>query len=96
MPRICRGEQRSWQEARPAIGGAERLEGVRTLQVTGIFRRVVDGNDTEGDFDVFIELPGKYLRSEKTGTPGQSGELRQLQTSAGQARRLELGTQFRF
>ena len=58
-------------EARTAIGGAERLEGVTTLQVTGTFRRVVDGNDTEGDFDVFIELPDKYLRSEKTGTPGQ-------------------------
>ena len=44
---------------------------MRTLRVTGTFRRVVDGVDTEGDFEVFIELPDKYLRSEKTGTPGQ-------------------------
>jgi hypothetical protein len=58
-------------EARTAIGGAKGLAGVRTLQVTGTFRRVVDNNDTEGDFEVFIELPDKYLRSEKTGTPGQ-------------------------
>ncbi len=58
-------------EARSAIGGDQRLAGVRTLQVTGTFRRVVGGNDTEGDFEVFIELPDKYLRSEKTGTPGQ-------------------------
>ena len=58
-------------EARSAIGGEQRLLGVRTLQVTGTFRRVVGGDDTEGDFDVFIELPDKYLRSEKTGTPGQ-------------------------
>ena len=51
--------------------GTKGLSGVRTLQVTGAFRRVVGGNDTEGDFEVFIELPDKYLRSEKTGTPGQ-------------------------
>ena len=58
-------------EARSAIGGDQRLSSVSTLQVTGTFRRVVGGNDTEGDFEVFIELPDKYLRSEKTGTPGQ-------------------------
>jgi len=57
--------------ARTAIGGEQRLAGVRTLQVTGSFRRVVGDSDTEGDFEVFIELPDKYLRSEKTGTPGQ-------------------------
>ena len=58
-------------EARSAVGGDQRLTGVRTLQVTGTFRRVIGDNDTEGDFEVFIELPDKYLRSEKTGTPGQ-------------------------
>ena len=58
-------------EARSALGGEQRLAGVRTLQVTGTFRRVVNDNDTEGDFEVFIELPDNYLRSEKTGTPGQ-------------------------
>lgn len=57
--------------ARQAIGGESRLVGVKTLQVTGTFRRVIDGNDTEGDFEVFLELPDKYLRSEKTGTPGE-------------------------
>jgi hypothetical protein len=58
-------------EARSVVGGDQRLTGVRTLQVTGTFRRVVGDNDTEGDFEVFVELPDKYLRSEKTGTPGQ-------------------------
>jgi len=57
--------------ARQAIGGESRLAGVRTLHVTGTFRRVIGANDTEGDFEVFLELPDKYLRSEKTGTPGQ-------------------------
>jgi hypothetical protein len=46
-------------EARAAVGGDQRLTGVMTLQVTGTFRRVVGGNDTEGDFEVFIELPDK-------------------------------------
>jgi len=58
-------------EARSALGGEQRLAGVRALQITGTFRRVVGDNDTEGDFEVFIELPDNYLRSEKTGTPGQ-------------------------
>ncbi|NOT25720.1 MAG: hypothetical protein HOP16_06410 [Acidobacteria bacterium] len=57
--------------AQQAVGGAKPLAAVKTLQVTGKFRRVVAGNDTDGDFEVFIELPDKYLRSEKTGTPGQ-------------------------
>jgi len=56
--------------AQQSVGG-KGLASVKTLQVTGTFRRVVGGNDTEGDFDVFIEVPDKYLRSEKTGTPGQ-------------------------
>jgi hypothetical protein len=57
--------------AREAIGGRNRLADVKTLQMTGTFRRVIGGNDTEGDFEIFLELPDKYLRSEKTGTPGQ-------------------------
>src|SRR5688572_8482873 len=57
--------------AQQEVGGTKGLAGVKTLHVTGTFRRVVGNNDTEGDFDVFIELPDKYLRSEKTGTPGQ-------------------------
>jgi hypothetical protein len=57
--------------ARQALGGDARLKDVKTLQLGGTFRRVIDGNDTDGDFDVFVELPDKYLRSEKTGTPGQ-------------------------
>jgi hypothetical protein len=58
-------------ESRSALGGEQRLAGVRTLQVVGTFRRVVGDSDTEGDFEVSIELPDSYLRSEKTGTPGQ-------------------------
>ena len=57
--------------ARQAVGGATRLTAVKTLQVTGTFRRVIASSDSDGDIEVFLELPDKYLRSEKTGTPGQ-------------------------
>jgi hypothetical protein len=57
--------------AQEAIGGAMGLASVKTLHVTGTFRRVIGDSDTDGDFEVFLELPDKYLRSEKTGTPGQ-------------------------
>ena len=83
-------------EARSALGGEQRLAGVRTLQVTGTFRRVVGNSDTEGDFEVFIELPDNYLRSEKTGTPGQpstevvealiGGEVRDIVLGGGSRR----------
>jgi len=61
----------SMAAARQAIGGENRLAAVKTLQVTGTFRRVIANDDSDGDFEVFLELPDKYLRSEKTGTPGQ-------------------------
>jgi hypothetical protein len=57
--------------ARQAIGGESRIAAVKTLQVTGTFRRVIANNDTDGDLEVFLALPDRYLRSEKTGTPGQ-------------------------
>jgi hypothetical protein len=56
---------------RQALGGESRLAGVKSLHVAGTFRRVIGTDDTEGDFEVFLELPDKYLRSEKTGIPGQ-------------------------
>jgi hypothetical protein len=58
-------------QAQQAVGGRAPLDAAKTLHVTGTFRRVLANNDTEGDFEVFLELPDKYLRSEKTGTPGQ-------------------------
>ena len=57
-------------EARKAIGGEDKLRGVKTVQVNGKFKRTGGANTLEGDFEVFIETPGKYKRHEETGTAG--------------------------
>ncbi len=57
-------------EARKAIGGEDRLRGVKTVQVNGVFKRSGGANTLEGDFEVFIETPSKYKRHETTGTAG--------------------------
>jgi len=61
--------------ARAALGGADKLAAVKRLQVTGTFLRST-GPDQEidGDFDIFIELPGKYRRNEVTGFAGATVE----------------------
>jgi len=76
VPTVARAQDASkgaalLAEAQKAVGGADRLAAVKTLHVTGAFRRVIAGNDSDGDFEIFLEAPDKYLRSEKTGTPGQ-------------------------
>ena len=57
-------------EARKALGGEERLGGVKTLQINGTFRRSAGNNTLEGDVEVFLELPQKYRRNESTGIAG--------------------------
>ena len=57
-------------EARKAIGGEDKLRGVKTAQVNGKFKRTAGNNTLEGDFEVYIEPPGKYKRHEETGTAG--------------------------
>jgi hypothetical protein len=57
-------------EARKAIGGEDKLRGVKAVQVNGKFKRTGGANTLEGDFEVFIETPGKYKRHEETGTAG--------------------------
>src|SRR5688572_5407756 len=57
-------------EARRAIGGEDKLRGVKTVQVNGKFKRTGGANTLEGDFEVLIETPGKYKRHEETGTAG--------------------------
>jgi len=57
-------------EARKAIGGEDKLRGVKTVQVNGKFKRTGGANTLEGDFQVYIETPGRYKRHEETGTAG--------------------------
>jgi len=58
-------------EARKAIGGDDKVAAVTRLQVSGTFLRSTGPDQiVDGDFDVFIELPGKYRRNELTGFAG--------------------------
>lgn len=57
-------------EARKALGGEDRLRGVKAVQTTGKFKRSAGNNTVEGDFEVFIQLPDKYRRNETTGNAG--------------------------
>jgi len=57
-------------EARKALGGDDKLRGVKTVQTSGKFKRSAGTNTIEGDFEVFIQLPDKYRRNETTGNAG--------------------------
>src|SRR5205814_5290391 len=62
-------------EARKAVGGDDKLAAIKRLQVSGTFLRSTGPDQvTDGDFDVFIELPDKYRRSEVTGFAGANVE----------------------
>ena len=51
-------------EARAAIGGA-KLEAIKTLHATGRTRRVRGNNLVPIEFEMFLELPDKYLRADE-------------------------------
>jgi len=57
-------------EARKALGGAERLLAVKTLDVRGEFKRVAGRNTVEGDLQIRLERPDKLRRDEDTSLPG--------------------------
>lgn len=51
-------------EARKALGGEDRFKAVQRLEVKGKSARAAGNNNIEGDFEVLLELPGKYRRKE--------------------------------
>jgi hypothetical protein len=51
-------------DARNALGGEDRLAGVRRLQVNGTTRRANGNFNLEGDTEIFLELPDKFRRNE--------------------------------
>ena len=58
-------------DARKAIGGEDKLAAIKRLQVSGTFLRSTGPDQIiDGDFDVLIELPGKYRKNEVTGFAG--------------------------
>jgi hypothetical protein len=57
-------------EARKAVGGEERLRGVKTLDVRGDFKRLAGQTTIEGQLQVRVELPDKLRRDEDLSPPG--------------------------
>src|SRR5688572_25679329 len=51
-------------DARKALGGDDKLAAVKALQARGTVRRGAGEVNLEGDLDLSIELPKKYLRKE--------------------------------
>jgi hypothetical protein len=57
-------------DARAALGGADKLAAVKRVQLSGEFKRAQGNNTQEGDFEIQIEAPDKYKLTEDTGTAG--------------------------
>lgn len=51
--------------ARQALGGEKRLSAVKTLTATGRTRQVRGENLVPIEFELFVELPDKYLRKDE-------------------------------
>jgi hypothetical protein len=61
-------------EARNAIGGEDKLRAVQRLELKGKAVRLMSSSVVEGDFEVQIDLPGKYRRKEAIRVPQNDGE----------------------
>lgn len=62
-------------EARKALGGEERLAVVRRLEIKGETRRAQGNQTIEGDVEILLELPDKFLRREELLVGGPAGLL---------------------
>ena len=60
-------------EARKALGGADKLSAVKTLQVNGTTRRANGNFNLEGDTEIFFQLPDKFRRNESLTIGGNTG-----------------------
>ena len=57
-------------EARKALGGDERLQAVKALDVRGDFRRAAGQMTLGGELQIRVELPDKLRRDEDLSPPG--------------------------
>jgi hypothetical protein len=70
-------------DARQALGGADKLAAVKTLQVKGSFRRQAGNNQIEGDLELLVQAPDKMKRTEDTSLPGGGPSIVATQTLNG-------------
>jgi len=60
-------------DALAKFGGADKLSGVKTLQVNGTTKRANGNFNLEGDTELFFELPDKFRRNESLTIGGGTG-----------------------
>ncbi len=64
-------------DARQALGGARKLEALKTLAATGrTVRTMPNGNTMEGDFEMALELPDKFVRRDVMAAMGNMSVYR--------------------
>ena len=57
-------------EARTALGGADKLSAVKTIEMKSDFKRSLGQNTMEGELELRLALPDKLRRDEDTSLPG--------------------------
>ena len=60
------------KQAREAIGGEEQIQKVQGLQINGQYRRTFGDRQMEGDRDISISLPNKYVVEDAMNAGGHS------------------------
>jgi len=65
-------------EARKALGGDDKFKGVQRLEVKGKSARAQQQATLQGEFEIQIEMPGKYRRKEDLGLQDISIDIVQL------------------
>jgi hypothetical protein len=65
-------------EARKALGGDDKFKDVQALEVKGKSARAQQQATLQGEFEIQIEMPGKYRRKENLGVQDISIDIVQL------------------
>jgi hypothetical protein len=65
-------------DARKALGGDDKFKNIKTLEVKGKSARAQQQATLQGDFEIQIEMPGKYRRKENLGVQDINIDIVQL------------------
>jgi hypothetical protein len=63
------------KQARAAVGGEEKLRGVRGLSMKGKFRRVMQEREMSGEREFDLLLPDSFMRTETVALPGMATSM---------------------
>jgi hypothetical protein len=78
-------------EARKALGGDDKFKAIKALEVRGKSARAQQQANLNGDFEVQIEMPGKFRRKETLGLQDISIDIVQLVNGETATQNVEMG-----